>query len=117
MDEVRYNQDVKPGVAGWSRAFVICAVVLGLACPNGPAEAASHRRRSGKAKAALAAPPRDATLAERLAWIARRAPVRDRSQVAVAIAPVGQPPILSLNADAGLVLASTTKLFRSSTRF
>ena len=54
------------------------------------------------------------TLPERLEAVARRTPVRDRSQVAVAIAPVGQPPILSVNADAELILASTTKLFTTA---
>ncbi|MFN7987076.1 MAG: D-alanyl-D-alanine carboxypeptidase/D-alanyl-D-alanine-endopeptidase [Thermoanaerobaculia bacterium] len=60
------------------------------------------------------APRREPTLSERLAAVARRTPIRDRSQVAVAIAPVGQPPILSVNADAELVLASTTKLFTTA---
>ncbi len=54
------------------------------------------------------------TLAERLAAIVRRGPVRDRSQIAVAIAPVGQPLLFSSNADAELILASTTKLFTSA---
>jgi D-alanyl-D-alanine carboxypeptidase/D-alanyl-D-alanine-endopeptidase (penicillin-binding protein 4) len=54
------------------------------------------------------------TLAERLEAVARRVPVRNRSQVAVVIAPVGQPPILSKNADTDLILASTTKLFTTA---
>jgi D-alanyl-D-alanine carboxypeptidase/D-alanyl-D-alanine-endopeptidase (penicillin-binding protein 4) len=64
--------------------------------------------------AAASKPMREMTLPERLEWLARRTPVRDRSQVAVAIAPVGQPPILSVNADAELILASTTKLFTTA---
>jgi D-alanyl-D-alanine carboxypeptidase/D-alanyl-D-alanine-endopeptidase (penicillin-binding protein 4) len=54
------------------------------------------------------------TLSDRLAAVARRTPVRDRSKVAVAIAPVGQPPVLAVNANAELILASTTKLFTSA---
>lgn len=46
--------------------------------------------------------------------MARRAPVRDRSRVAVAIAPVGEPAVYLWNADAELLLASTTKLFTSA---
>ena len=59
-------------------------------------------------------PVREMTLAERLAAVARRGPVRDRSQIAVAIAPVGQPVLLSTNADAELILASMAKLFTTA---
>lgn len=53
-------------------------------------------------------------MAERLAAVVRRGPVRDRSQLSVAIAPIGQPAIVSSNADAELILASTTKLFTTA---
>ena len=55
------------------------------------------------------------TLAERLAAVARRAPVRDRSQVAVAIAPVGRAGRSSRRTPTRtLILASTTKLFTTA---
>lgn len=54
------------------------------------------------------------TLAERLTAIARRPPVRARSQTAVVIAPVGEPPIVAVNPSTELILASTTKLFTSA---
>lgn len=66
------------------------------------------------APAKKAKPRRPATLEERLTAIARRPPVRARSQTAVVIAPVGQAPIVSVNAGTELILASTTKLFTSA---
>lgn len=87
-------------------------VVLAVLC--GSADAAPRRRKAGTRGGSSASPPRELTLPERLAWVAKRTPVRDRSQVAVAIAPVGEPPILAVNADRDLVLASTTKLFTTA---
>ncbi len=86
------------------RRWVAAAAAVWL-CLSGPAEGAPKRQ---------AVPRKEPTLAERLGAVARRTPIRDRSQVAVAIAPVGQPPILAYNANVDLVLASTTKLFTTA---
>lgn len=54
------------------------------------------------------------TLEQRLASISRRGPVRE-GQWGVAIARVGDPaPLLAVNADRPLILASTTKLFTTA---
>ncbi len=95
------------------RGFLATVLALGVA-GSAAAEAATAKRRPAPRKKAAAGPPASATLPERLAWVVRRTPVRDRSQVAVAIAPVGGPPLVAFNADADLVLASTTKLFTSA---
>jgi len=88
--------------------------MLSLVTVGGRAEGASTRRKAAPRKPAAAKPARELTLAERLTAIARRPPVRARSQVAVAIAPVGEPPIVAVNVDAELILASTTKLFTTA---
>lgn len=98
----------------WPRVRVLTLSIAALLAVSGIAEGASRRRASSKRKVAVSSPPRSLTFPERLAWIARRTPVRNRSQVAVVVAPVGQAPILSVNADAELVLASTTKLFTTA---
>jgi D-alanyl-D-alanine carboxypeptidase/D-alanyl-D-alanine-endopeptidase (penicillin-binding protein 4) len=97
-----------------SRARVAAATVMVLAAFCSPVEAASTRKMVNPGKLKASRPVREMTLSERLAAVARRGPVRDRSQVAVAIAPIGQPAILSTNADAELILASTTKLFTTA---
>jgi D-alanyl-D-alanine carboxypeptidase/D-alanyl-D-alanine-endopeptidase (penicillin-binding protein 4) len=91
----------------------------------------THRHPRGRAAAAgvlaafafaLAARPAEAkkprrpqTLEERLLAIARRPPVRPRSEAGVYVARVGDPsPVVAVNADRPLVLASTTKLFTSA---
>jgi D-alanyl-D-alanine carboxypeptidase/D-alanyl-D-alanine-endopeptidase (penicillin-binding protein 4) len=79
-----------------------------------PVEAESTRKMAAPGRLKVSRPVREMTLSERLAAVARRVPVRDRSQVAVAIAPIGQPAILSTNADADLILASTTKLLTTA---
>ena len=90
---------------------MLTAMAVGL-----PLEA-TGRRSGPRPRPGRTAPPkpaREMTLAERLAAVAKKTPVRDRSQVAVAIAPVGEPPLLAMNADAELILASTTKLFTTA---
>lgn len=65
------------------------------------------RRRPG-----AAAP---ATLEARLAALVRRPPIRDRREFAVAVARVGDPqPLLLVNGEKPLILASTTKLFTTA---
>lgn len=91
----------------------MAAVVAGLLLLAPAADAAAKRSAPAK-KTAVRPPARELTLAERLAAVARRTPVRARSQVAVAIAPVGAPPVYTLNPDTELILASTTKLFTSA---
>ncbi|MBK9373018.1 MAG: D-alanyl-D-alanine carboxypeptidase/D-alanyl-D-alanine-endopeptidase [Holophagales bacterium] len=97
-----------------SRSWGAVWVVAVLAFSGGPAESASSRKATAPRKLTVFRPAREMTLSERLAAVARRGPVRDRSQVAVAIAPVGQPVVFSYNADAELILASTTKLFTTA---
>ncbi len=90
-------------------------VLLGLVLFAGRADGDSTRqRRRAPRKAAVTEPTGPMTLEERLRAVARRAPVRDRTQVAVAIAPVGEAPILEMNAGTELILASTTKLFTTA---
>lgn len=89
-------------------------LIVSLAALGGRAEGASKRRKTPKHRPVAAKPAREMSLAERLLDVARRTPVRDRSQVAVMIAPVGEAPILAMNEDAELVLASTTKLFATA---
>jgi D-alanyl-D-alanine carboxypeptidase/D-alanyl-D-alanine-endopeptidase (penicillin-binding protein 4) len=93
-------------MSGRLRSWSVAAAVTMLACLAGPAEGAQATRKP--------APAREPTLAERLAAVARRFPVANRSQVAVAIAPVGEPAVYTWNADAELILASTAKLFTSA---
>lgn len=97
---------MKGRIPNRSRAWGAAAAIALLACLAGPAEGAQAKRKP--------APAREPTLAERLAAVARRTPTRHRSQVAVAIAPVGEPAIYTLNPDAELILASTTKLLASA---
>ncbi|HSB35312.1 MAG TPA: D-alanyl-D-alanine carboxypeptidase, partial [Thermoanaerobaculia bacterium] len=91
----------------------------------------AHRRPRGRAAAAgvLAAsicllatgsadakkPARPATLEERLLAYAKRPPVRPKSEAGIWVARVGETtPVVAVNADRPLVLASTTKLFTSA---
>ena len=91
----------------------------------------AHRRPRGRAAAAgvLAAsacllatcpaeakkPARPATLEERLLAYAKRPPIRPKSEAGIWVARVGETtPVVAVNADRPLVLASTTKLFTSS---
>jgi D-alanyl-D-alanine carboxypeptidase/D-alanyl-D-alanine-endopeptidase (penicillin-binding protein 4) len=77
------------------------AAAIALAAP--PAAAAKKRN--------TAVP---ATLEQRLLAIARRAPVR-RSEAGIVVARVGDArPLLAINADRPLILASTTKLFTTA---
>src|SRR5512143_1306054 len=88
----------------------VLATALGIAvlAAWAPADAASGSSRRAPA------PRREPTLAERLQALARRPPVR-RSEFSVAAAKVGDPdPILAVNADAPLTLASTTKVFTTA---
>ncbi|MBK8594919.1 MAG: D-alanyl-D-alanine carboxypeptidase/D-alanyl-D-alanine-endopeptidase [Holophagales bacterium] len=96
------------------RLGIAAAALAALAAFCLPAAAASTKTAAANRKTKAVRPVRELTLAERLAAVARRGPIRDRSQIGVAIAPIGQPAILSTNADADLILASTTKLFTTS---
>jgi D-alanyl-D-alanine carboxypeptidase/D-alanyl-D-alanine-endopeptidase (penicillin-binding protein 4) len=59
-----------------------------------------------------AGPP---TLEQRLLALAKRPPIRSRSEFAVAVSKVGETtPVVAVNADRPLVLASTTKVFTSA---
>lgn len=83
--------------------WLAAAVVAVLAAPP----AAATRRK----KAATRAP---ATLEQRLDAIARRPPVR-RSEAGIVVVRVGEAkPLLAVNADRPLILASTTKLFTTA---
>ena len=65
--------------------------------------------------AAAKKPARPLSLEERLLVIAKRPPVRPKSEAGVWVARVGDPtPVVAVNADRPLVLASTTKLFTSA---
>ena len=99
---------------GRRRAWIAVAVVVAFSGLSGTARGATKQKPASSRKPAAAKPGRALTLGERLAAVARRTPVRNRSQVAVAIAPVGEPPILAVNVDRELVLASTTKLFTTA---
>ncbi|MEO6323012.1 MAG: D-alanyl-D-alanine carboxypeptidase/D-alanyl-D-alanine-endopeptidase, partial [Thermoanaerobaculia bacterium] len=55
------------------------------------------------------------SLSERLLLLTRRPPILPRSEFSVAVARVGESePILSVNGDAPLILASTTKVFTTA---
>ncbi|HEV8266708.1 MAG TPA: D-alanyl-D-alanine carboxypeptidase/D-alanyl-D-alanine-endopeptidase, partial [Thermoanaerobaculia bacterium] len=70
-------------------------------------------RKTRAARAVKASQP--ATLAERLLAITKRTPILPRSEFAVAVAKVGDPaPLLSVNGDRPLILASTTKVFTTA---
>jgi len=87
---------------------VRCAAAVLLTAALG-ARADGIRPRRARARAA------PATLSERLAAVVRRPPILPRSQFAVAVARVGEAaPVVAHNADASLILASTTKLFTTS---
>ena len=92
---------MKPRVSLW----IACVVAASASLAVAPQAAAAKR------KAAHAAP---ATLEQRLLWIAKHPPVR-RSEVGIVVARVGEAkPLLAVNADRPLVLASTTKLFTTA---
>jgi len=97
--------------SGRLRALAAAALAAALALPSAGASAATSKAAKAGKKTKAGRPM---TLAERLTAIARRPPVRARSQTAVVIAPVGQPPIVSVNGDTELILASTTKLFTTA---
>ncbi len=96
------------------RILIAAGTVMAWAALCSPVEAESTRKMVVPGTLKVRRPAREMTLAERLAAVTRRGPVGDRSQVAVAIAPIGKPAILSKNADADLILASTTKLFTTA---
>lgn len=96
------------------RIRIAAATLTALAISCGLARAAPAKGPSTGRKSKAVRPARELTLAERLAAVARLGPIRDRSQLAVAIAPVGQPPVLATNVDRELILASTTKLFTTA---
>ncbi|MFI5182390.1 MAG: D-alanyl-D-alanine carboxypeptidase/D-alanyl-D-alanine-endopeptidase [Thermoanaerobaculia bacterium] len=80
------------------------AVFVAFACLTPAADAAVHRKR----------PAAPQTLAQRLTWLAKRRPVA-ASEYAVVVARVGETaPLVAVNADRPLILASTTKLFSSA---
>lgn len=55
------------------------------------------------------------SLADRLAAIAKKAPVRPKSEYAVAVSRVGESkPLLLVNGEKPLILASTTKIFTTA---
>src|SRR5512140_243596 len=89
----------------WPRAGRLACVVAFAALEVAiPAEAARKN----------AAPAAPATLEQRLLAIAKRAPVR-RAEAGIFIARVGESkPLVVLNAERPLVLASTTKLFTTA---
>ena len=88
-------------VFSWRAA---CLVASAFAVAALPAHAA-------KKKAAPAAPQ---TLEQRLLAIAKRSPVR-RAETGIVVARVGDAkPLVAVNADHPLILASTTKLFTSA---
>jgi len=89
-------------------------VLLGLALCVARADAGTASAKRTPRRPAAAAPVRPLTLEERLLSVARRTPVRSRSQVGVMIAPVGGAPILAMNGETELILASTTKLFTTA---
>ncbi len=81
----------------------VCMLAAAVAMAATPAAAAK--------KKAAAAP---ATLEQRLLAIARRPPVR-RSEAGIVVVRVGDAqPLVAVNADHPLILASTTKLFTSA---
>jgi len=85
-------------------------VALALfAVPTPVARAAAAK--SARAAKKTAAPQ---TLEQRLTWLAKRRPVAS-SEYAVVVARVGDTaPLVAVNADRPLILASTTKLFTSA---
>jgi D-alanyl-D-alanine carboxypeptidase/D-alanyl-D-alanine-endopeptidase (penicillin-binding protein 4) len=83
----------------------LATTLLAAALVALPAAAAAKRARKP------AAPP---TLEQRLAWAAKRRPVA-RSEYAVVVARLGDPsPLVAVNADRPLILASTTKLLTTA---
>ncbi len=79
-------------------------MLAALVCQATTADAASRRKK----------PAAPQTLAQRLTWLAKRRPVA-RSEYAVVVSRVGEAdPLVAVNADRPLVLASTTKLFSSA---
>jgi D-alanyl-D-alanine carboxypeptidase/D-alanyl-D-alanine-endopeptidase (penicillin-binding protein 4) len=91
--------------ASWRHVRVVLFLALvGLLAPPAAAGATKRARKP-------AAPP---TLEQRLAWAAKRRPVA-RSEYAVVVARLGEPePLVAVNADRPLILASTTKLFTTA---
>ncbi len=88
-----------------SAALAAASVAFFLLAPAG-AMAAKPRKPKG--------PAAPQTLAQRLTWLAKRRPVA-ASEYAVVVARIGDAsPIVAVNADRPLVLASTTKLFTSA---
>ncbi len=85
---------------------VACAALAAALSVLAPA-AAGATRKARKPAAPL-------TLEQRLTGLAKRRPVRS-SEYAVVVERVGDPtPLVALNADRPLILASTTKLFSSA---
>lgn len=89
----------------------LAALALLVAAPEAWGAARSEKRKAAPRAPAVRA---DAPLAERLAAMARRPPV-PRSEFAVAVQRLGDAePLLLVNAEKPLILASTTKLFTSA---
>lgn len=91
--------------ARWRLATaVLLSALTVLSAPPAAAGAAKRARKP-------AVPP---TLEQRLAWAAKRRPVA-RSEYAVVVARLGETtPLVAVNADRPLILASTTKLFTTA---
>ncbi|HQR46218.1 MAG TPA: D-alanyl-D-alanine carboxypeptidase/D-alanyl-D-alanine-endopeptidase [Thermoanaerobaculia bacterium] len=86
-------------------------VVLALLAVAGGAAAAAPAAKASRATKKAAAPQ---TLEQRLTWLAKRRPVAS-PEYAVVVARVGETaPLVAVNADRPLILASTTKLFTSA---
>jgi len=98
------------GTRGREGRVRIGAIALALlAVPWTGAEAAAAK--SAKAGKKAAAPQ---TLEQRLTWLAKRRPVAP-SEYGVFVARVGEAtPLVAVNAERPLILASTTKLFSSA---
>ncbi len=94
--------------------FVVALLGGGRAAEGAKRKKASAPPNPASAPSAVAPGGADSALAARLAALARRPPVA-RSEFAVVVAKVGAAaPLLSVNADAPLILASTTKLFTTA---
>lgn len=90
----------------------VAALVLGVALgPSAGPAVATHRPKGTPKTSAKAV----STLAQRLLAITKRGPIRPASEFAVAVTRVGDnEPLFLFNADAPLILASTTKVFTTS---
>ncbi len=91
-----------------SRAVAVLAIGLAVA-------AESRCLGAGARRAPIPRLSAGTPLSEQLLAIAKRPPVRNRAEFAVAVAEVGSgEPLLSVNGETPLILASTTKLFTTA---